>query len=69
MKKQDYIKEFKKLGIKVEPLPKDYNPNIFGENLMSKFCCNFSKVSYSANTKYIKNDCHSSSNPTRGDCY
>ena len=69
MKKQDYIEEFKKLGINIEPLPKNYNPNTFGESLMSKFRSDFSNVSYSASTDYVKNYNASGSNPTREDCY
>lgn len=54
MGEKEYQNFFEQLGIKVEPLPKNYNPDEYGKKLMSS-CISTKGISYSANTNYSSN--------------
>ena len=54
MGEREYQKFFEQLGIKVEPLPENYNPDEYGKKLMSSYIST-KGVSYSANTNYSFN--------------
>jgi hypothetical protein len=45
----EYTQAFRQLGIKVQPLPNNYSPDIFGKMLMSS-AQQEADVSYSSNT-------------------
>lgn len=52
MNEIEYKDFFEQLGIKIEPLPKNYNPDMFGKKLMSDYPL-AKGVLYSANTNFV----------------
>jgi hypothetical protein len=52
---EKYIEIFKKLGIKTEPLPANYDPETFGKNLLEK-TNSLPNIEYSTKTEIINSD-------------
>lgn len=51
MSENDIVRFYKNLGLKVEPVAPNYNPDTFGKSLMANANCKLG-VSYSASTEY-----------------
>lgn len=51
MNEKKYQEFFEQMGIKVDPLPQNYNPDEYGKKLMSAYISK-KTISYSANTNY-----------------
>lgn len=52
MENEKYYQTFRDLGIKVEPLPSNYNPEEYGRRLLSMSQPEYG-VSYAASTDYV----------------
>jgi hypothetical protein len=52
MENDKYYQAFRDLGIRVEPLPSNYNPEEYGRRLLSMSQSDYG-VSYAASTDYV----------------
>ncbi len=50
---KDYVKEYEKLGVIVNPLPNNYDPNTYGKMLLSNFSLIDNTDTYSTETELI----------------
>lgn len=50
---KDYVKEYKKLGVIVNPLPNNYDPDTYGKMLLSNFSLIDNTDTYSTETELI----------------
>ena len=50
---KDYVKEYEKLGILVDPLPDNYDPDTYGKMLLSNFNSKDNSTTYSTETELI----------------
>lgn len=53
MSERDYYKVFQEFGLEVNPLPENYDPDIYGRSLLP-VNLNSQDVSYSSSTDYIQ---------------
>lgn len=50
---KDYVKEYEKLGVIVNPLPNNYDPDTYGKMLLSNFSLIDNTNTYSTETQLI----------------
>lgn len=50
---KDYVKEYEKLGVIVNPLPNNYDPDTYGKMLLSNFSLIDNTNTYSTETELI----------------
>lgn len=50
---KDYVKEYEKLGVIVNPLPNNYDPDTYGKMLLSNFSLIDNTDTYSTETELI----------------
>lgn len=50
---KDYVKEYEKLGIAMQPLPENYDPDTYGKILLSNFNEIDNTTTYSTETELV----------------